>query len=73
MNRDIGYINTVKPSYNGPAGDGNPPITEAILKFLEKFVFNFYIGNYKNPLLTDTNGRSLSRYTLFSRVQATLY
>ena len=32
---DIGYINTVEPSDNGPAGNGTPPITEAILDSFE--------------------------------------
>ena len=43
----------------GPTSNGNPPITEDILWSLEKFFFNFYIGNNINPPITDKNGWSL--------------
>ena len=34
--------NTVESRYNGPAINGNLPITEAILKSLEEFLFFQY-------------------------------
>jgi len=48
--------NTVESRFNGPASNGNPPITEAILQSLEKI---FFIGNNRNPPKTDRNGWSL--------------
>ena len=49
--------NTVQSRYNGPSSNGNPPIDysimKAILKSLEKFFFNFYIGNKRNQPVTD--------------------
>ena len=45
--------NTVESLYNGPASNGNLPITEA------NFFFIFYIGNKRNPPITDGNGWSL--------------
>ena len=53
------FPNTVESRSNGPASNGNPPITEDILWSLEKFFFNFYIGNNRNPPITDKNGWSL--------------
>ena len=50
---------TVESRSNGPARNGNLPITEDILWFLEKLFFNFYIGNNRNPPITDKNGWSL--------------
>ena len=44
---------TVEFRSNGPASNRNPPITETILMSLEKFSFIFYIGNNRNPLITD--------------------
>ena len=50
----------------GPTSHGNPPITESILQSLEKFFFIFYIGNGKNPPITDKNCWSLEiRYRLY--------
>ena len=43
---------TVEPRSNGPAGNGNPPITEAIFQSHEKFFFIFYICNNRNPPIT---------------------
>ena len=37
----------------------NPPITADIIWSLEKCLFNFYIGNDKNPPIPDKNSRSL--------------
>ena len=51
--------NTVESRYNGPASNGNPPITEAILRSLEKFFFIFYIGNNRNPHITGKDAWSL--------------
>ena len=33
----------------------DPPITEVILKSLERIFFIFYIGNNRNPPITDKN------------------
>jgi len=50
---------TVESRYNGPASKVNPPLTtEAILKSLEVFL-DFYIGDDKNPPITDKNGWNL--------------
>ena len=53
------FANTVESRSNGPARDGNTHITEAIIQLLERFLFNFYIGSNKNPLITDPNSWSL--------------
>ena len=50
---------TVETRSNGPASNGNPPITEVIFKSLEKFFFISYIGNKRNPPIIYTNGWSL--------------
>ena len=50
--------NIVESHYNEPASNGNPPLTEAILESFE-FLFIFYIGNNRNPPITDKNGWSL--------------
>ena len=41
QHKDVAEVNitTVEPRYKGPASTGNPPITEAILRFLEVFFF----------------------------------
>ena len=43
----------VRSSYNGPGSNGNPPITEAIPKSLEKIFYIFCIGNKRIPCITD--------------------
>ena len=53
------HQSTVESRYNGFASNGNLLITEEILWSLEKFFFNFYIGNNRNPPITDKNGWSL--------------
>ena len=55
----FGFGDTVESRYNGPASNGNPPITEANLKSLEEFFFILYIGNNRNPPITDINDWSL--------------
>ena len=52
-------MNTVQSRYNEPASNGNPPITEAILRTIEMFVVKFYIGNTRNLPITDKSGWSL--------------
>ena len=52
-------IGIVESRSKVPASSGNPPITETILKSFKKFFFNFYIGNNRNPPITDKNGWSL--------------
>ena len=45
--------------YNRPVSNGKPPITETILKSLEKFFFILFIFNNGNPPKTDKNSWSL--------------
>ena len=47
---------TVESHYSAPASNGNPPVTERIYMSLEKFFFILYIGNKRNPPLTDKDG-----------------
>ena len=47
--------NTVEARHSGPASNGNSLITEDIFKYLGGFLFIFYIGNNKNPPITDKN------------------
>ena len=50
---------TVESRSNGSASNGNPSIMEAILRSLEKHFSILYIGNNRNPPITDKNGWSL--------------
>ena len=60
IEKNFKYLNTtVESHYSGPASNGNPLITEAILEFLKTLFFIFYIGNNRNPPITDKNGWSL--------------
>ena len=59
QNVDAKEFATAESCYDGPACNENPPVTEAILKSLEKFCFTFYIGNNRNLSITDQNGWSL--------------
>ena len=55
MHREYQQLDTVESHYNGPASNGNPLITLVILKSLWKLFFTFYIGNNRNPSITDKN------------------
>ena len=48
-----------EPRYNGPASNGSPAITEAILMFFETIFFSLNIGNKRNPPITYKNMWSL--------------
>ena len=50
--------NTVDSHSNVPASTGHPPITDAIIKSRETFFLISYIGNNRNPPITDKNGWS---------------
>ena len=50
---------TVESRSNGPVSNGNPHIMEVNLSSLEKYFFILYIGNNRNPPITDKNGWSL--------------
>ena len=56
LRRSLESINTVESHSNGLASNENPPLAETIVRFLEKFFFIFYIGNNRNPHITDKNG-----------------
>ena len=45
--------NTVEFHYNGPVSNRNLPMTEAVTKSLKKFFFILYIGNHRNPPITE--------------------
>ena len=49
----------VKPRSNGPAYNGNPPITEKYLSPFIMFYSYLYIGNNRNPPITDKHVWSL--------------
>ena len=51
--------NTIESRYNGPASNGNPPIMEVVLKSIEKIFFILYIGDNRNPPITNKNCWSL--------------
>ena len=58
MNISLLKTHTVEPRSNGPVSNGNPLVTKAIPKFLEKIFFFFYIGNNRYPPVTDKGGWS---------------
>ena len=49
---------TVTSRSNGPSSNGKPFITKAIFRSLEKYFFILYIGNNRNPPITDLSGWS---------------
>ena len=57
---DFPYVlHTVESCSNGPTSNGDSPITEDILWYYKNFFKRFFIGNNRNPPITDENNWSL--------------
>ena len=54
----LGLVIPVESCNNVPASNGNLPITEVILQSLKRIFIIFYIGNDRNPPITDKNSWS---------------